>query len=101
MGGHKERRGSARAIAVHRALDGDLGHAKGAADLALAGAAVDHQLAGEQAVGGQVVLGVGEDGQVAVEVGDLPLATLEGQRLIQMRGASREQGQLHLCSGPR
>ena len=76
---------------VHGALHGDLGHAEGAADVALGGAAVDDQLTGEEAEGGEVGLGVGEDGQVAVEVGDLAVAALEGQGVIQMRGAGREQ----------
>jgi hypothetical protein len=56
-------------------------------------------LTGVEAEGGQVVLGVGEDGQVAVKVSDLADATLESQRRIQVRGAGREQRQLDLRHG--
>src|ERR1019366_5984446 len=49
--------------------------------------------------GRQIVLGVGEDGQMPVEVSHLTVVTLEGQIVIQMRGPRRKKGQLHLRHG--
>lgn len=96
FGQHKEGGAATRPVLVHRALHRDFGHAKRAANVALRGAATDHQLAGVQAKGRQIVLGVGKDGQMPIEVGHLPVVTLERQIIVQMRGPSREQGQLHL-----
>jgi hypothetical protein len=96
FGRHKERGGTPGPILVHRPLHGHFGHAKSAANLALGGTAIDHQLTGKEAEGPQIVLGVGKNGQMPIEVSHLAVVTLEGQIVIQMRGPRRKEGQLHL-----
>lgn len=83
-------------IPRQRALHDHLGHVEGAADVPLGGAAAEDPLAGEKAESGQVILRAGEDRQMAVEISDLAVSTLERQGLVQMCRAGREQGQLHL-----
>ncbi len=65
-GRHKKRGAAAGPILAHGALHGDHGHAEDALDLAGRGGTVDHQLAGEQAEGRQVVAGVSENGEMVM-----------------------------------
>ena len=94
FGRHEERSRAAGAIAIHRPLHRDLGHAESAANVARRGAAVDDELAGEKAESGEVGGGVGEDGQVAVEVRDLAVARRDGQGLVELGGAGGKERQL-------
>jgi hypothetical protein len=75
FGRHENRGGTTGPIPVHRTLHGHFGYPEIAADVALAGTAVDDQLAGKEAKGRQIVLGVGKDGQMAVEVIHLAVVT--------------------------
>ena len=83
-------------IARERPLHGDLRHSEGALNLTGARAAVDHELAGEQPKTRQIVFGVGEDGQLPVEVGHLAVAAGEGELVVEPGATGWEQGQLRL-----
>jgi len=78
--------------ALHRAAR----HPEGAGDLDLRRGAVDDELRGEKPEARQIVGGVGEDRQVAVEINRLPVAALAGQRAVDRGLIGREHGQLHL-----
>lgn len=92
FGRHKERGGPAGPILVRRARHGHFGHPKSAANVPLGGAAIDHPLAGKEPEGRPIGLGVGEDGQMAVEVSHLAVVTLERQIVVQMRSTGWKQG---------
>jgi len=64
--------------------------------LRLGGFAVGDELAGEEAERGGVIDRVGEDGQVAVEIRDLPVALFKSQLTGDGGAGGREQGQLDL-----
>jgi len=87
-----ERHGTPRPIVVHGPLHHHLTHAQGTPNVALAGAALDDPLAGPNPKSRQSGLRTGKNGQMAVEVSHLALATLERQMLVQVGRAAREQG---------
>src|SRR5260370_29245030 len=67
------------AVDLHRPLDTDRRHPKGADAIALLDMAGDAELAGDHAKGGDVGLGMAKHGHVAVEIGDLTVLPPEGQ----------------------
>jgi hypothetical protein len=91
LGGEKRGRSLAAQFGAH-ALDGGQRHAESADDLRLGGAAVDAKLAGEHAKGGEIIHGMGEDGQMAVEIDDGVPATLEGEIRRDGGAVVREDG---------
>src|SRR5262252_3114809 len=79
-------------VDLHRPLDTDRRHPKGADDVALLDMAGDAELAGDHAKGGDVRLGMAEHRHVAVEIGDLAVLPPEGQLVRDVRDPIGENG---------
>jgi len=82
-------------------LHGDDRHAEGLGDLALRRAAVGDELAGEKAERGDVLDGMGEDREVAIEVIYLAVALLESEFASEGGAADGKDGKLDLRHGLR
>ena len=95
----EERAGSFDAKFFAGPFHGDERHAKGLGNLALRGAAVGDELAGEKPERCDVIDRMGEDGKVAVEVIDLSVALLEGEFGSDGGAAERKDGKLNLRNG--
>ena len=89
-------------LAVQLAITfhGDRRHAERPDDVAGPHGSLLEQLAGEQPEAFQVVLGVGKDRQMAVEVDDLAVLALYGEVVGEGSQPGGEQGQLQLRHGP-
>ena len=80
------------AVDLHRPLDADRRHPKGADDIALLDMAGDAKLAGDHAKGGDVALGMAKHGHDAIEIGYLAVLVLEGQLVRDVRDPIGENG---------
>src|SRR5215472_2209449 len=80
------------AVDLHRPLDTDRRHPKGADDVPLLDMAGDAELAGDHAKGGDVSLGLAEHRHVAVEIGDLAVLPPEGQLVRDVGDPIGENG---------
>src|SRR5580765_1491762 len=96
----EERLRSSLPIPFHTSLDRSQRHSEHFGDLPLRRRPVDDELRREQPKTGQVISLVREHRQVAIQVYDLVLFSLDGQFRSNRAGAVRKHRQLNLRHGP-